>query len=269
MQPGHFHIAQFGPGPVGHGPPVAGQIERIGAHGPRAPVGVGKNAVRRTRAQTYGFGPVHIGLVFAGIYGEHARCAPLIIQKQLIAHGAVVNLHPPLSGLLCQYRFLIDAVVLQEGASPARYRVPGEVISAVMLHGNAPLVPQAHDVPGFHEERLRPFRPHLAQPIAVLKLHDIADEGGVIPVDLGDVADEMIIAQAAAAAAPGIRLLQNHAVHALLGGVYGRHESGYAPAHAEEVRIPPFHAEFLRFHRLNSPGSTWRRTFPAPPSARR
>lgn len=58
-----------------------------------APAGVGKDAVRRARAQTYGPGPVHMGPVFA--HGEHARRAPLIIQKQLIAHGAVVNLHPP------------------------------------------------------------------------------------------------------------------------------------------------------------------------------
>ena len=58
-----------------------------------APAGVGKDAVRRARAQTYGPGPVHMGPVFA--HGEHARRASLIIQKQLIAHGAVVNLHPP------------------------------------------------------------------------------------------------------------------------------------------------------------------------------
>ena len=165
-----------------------------------------------------------------------------------------MNVHPPLSRLLCQYRLLIDAVVFQESASPARYRVPGEVVSALMLHGNAPLVPQTDDFPGFHEEGLCPFRPHLAQPVAVLELHDIADEGGVVPVNLGDVADEMIIAQAAAPAAPGIRLLQHHAVHALFRGVYGRHESGYSPAHAKEVRIPPFHAEFLRFHELTPRG---------------
>ena len=245
---GHFQITQLRPRPVCHHAPVSGQTNRRRIHADAAQTIKGKYPVGKSSAQQNRLGPVDMEDILTRVHSYGPGYGAVFIGQQIIPHATIMNLHSPLAGLPNQNNLLIHAVVLQKCVRPPRQGVSGKIIATVMFHRNAPGIPHFDDLAGFVKKRFRPVRSHLSQTGTVLKLHDVVDECFVIAVYFRNIANKMIVAEAAAAAASGIAFIHNNATHPVIGRIDRGHKSGYTSSNTQEICFVCFNRKTMFLH---------------------
>ena len=96
-------------------------------------------------------------------------------------------------------------------------------------------MPTADHLPGLLKEKEGEVAVHAVAHHA--QHHFPQNPADIRAMNLGEIAEEMIVAPAAAAAAPGIGLFQQRRLHAGLSGGDGGGEAGNAPAHDDKLGI--------------------------------